>query len=686
MKFISSVIEKFKKLSFVQKSGIILWFILFIFFLTFVIKQYTSFNSYHPRDFAAEANPIARTIFAGKFFDSMALCGYPFFLQTHLSIVPFLMIPFLFIFPSGITLLFISTLLIFTGLIFLFLTARKILKSDLLAILITLSFLLYLPVQHNILNDWRYNFFYIPVVILTFYFYINRRFGLFLIFFIVTLFTRDEGLFVVLFFPLLEILNTLFYKYLPGTELFEEKKPDIRYIIFPVISSILFFIIFSYGFKHIIVKYTEYKSPIFLFERYGSNTLEAAKNIVLNFFNVLFKDLLQPQKIKFFIKDIFLPLLFLPVIGFQSFILSLPTIFLYLMFDYPKDVSISSPFFITTAGVRYITFFLSYMGIGLIFGLKNISLIIKNEKYFKFIATVLLLITIWIGLSNSPLPLPFSTKYDPSRFTIKERDIKIKEMLKRIKRKERVMTQFDYLAYFLHSPYLGDINFAFGFNYKLNPLGEKLFLDLKKRWFFNLDHFFFNMWRYRNSNPSYIIEDTYDGAFIFRILKTNERPDSKTEQFWNILFSPRFAVKFNERYAYISKEESSYPLLYSYPKGLNIFKPFIEKREDGILINIPLNISKDTKFRKKDFEKLESDELSDNIIFNLIINSRTESIQRNIKPVVPVRFFEKEKIFKSQIFIERERLPSTIQIQIFEDRDGEFVSILPQPIIIRAGY
>jgi uncharacterized membrane protein len=405
-KWLDGVAAKIRSMSFAQTVAMALLLFLFVFCTVFVLKQYLSLNSYHPRDFACEANPITRTLFAGKFFDSLALTTHPFFLQTHASITPFVMMPGFVLFPSGAALLFMAMLLYFTAAVYVFLIARHVLKSDWLALLCAAVYCVYLPIQYNMLNDWRYNFLYIPIVIVTFYYYLRRDFKLFILFLTLTVLTRDEGIFVVLFYPVLELLNPLLLKRAPGLAVFEDGLKK-RYVTVPLVIIVSYFALFTVAMKKVYPLISgDNLMPLFLFEKYGSSPVEVAKYMVTHLFTILGRDAFQPEKLAFFGKELFGPLLLLPLAGIQGFLLAVPSVFLYLLFDYPTTMSISSPFAVTTAGVRYLTFFISYFVISLIFGVKNLSLVIRNRKAFGIVATLLLLAVIFINLRGSPFPLP----------------------------------------------------------------------------------------------------------------------------------------------------------------------------------------------------------------------------------------------------------------------------------------
>lgn len=688
--FLSRLLRKTAELPTARKLSLAVLLGLFVFFLVFVLRQYTSLNSYHPRDFAAEANPIVRTVFAGRFFDSMALCSYPFFLQTHLSITPFLMLPFVAVAPSGITLLVLATALIFAGLVFLWLTARHLLHDDLLALLVALAFLLYLPVQNNLLNDWRYNFLYIPAILATFHFYITRRFVPFLVAFLVTMLTRDEGILVVSVFPLAELLNPLLLRRLPHLAWHTDRLRK-RFVIAPAVSILLSFLLLSILFKKLVPRWTGYDAHLlFLFEKYGSTTLEVAKTVLLNPLRPL-RDILQPQKLAFFAKDIFLPLLFLPLLGPQGLLFALPTIGLYLVFDYPQTLSISSPYSVETAGVRYLTFFLSYLGISLAYAVKNLSALLPKRPRLAYgLSIALLLVIVAVGVRNSPLPFPGSAKHDPRRFTLTSRDRTLKHRLfPSIRRHEGLTTQFDYLAWFLGQTYLADVNHAYGFDFSEHPLGDKLLLDLRKRWYFNLDHFFHVMWRFRNASPGYELLDAYDAAFLLgRLPSADTTPSERTRQFWDFLFSSRFPVNFHERYAYRLPSPAPTPTARPILRGENlptVFPPSLRKTGTEHVITLPILVPSSVRFRPKTIHPHKPDERGDNLVLAFVFRSPSGEIRRTVKPVPAVRFWERDRTFLCETRLEPGTLqgPAQVWLHILEEREPDgLVPLTPNPILL----
>ncbi|MDD5066303.1 MAG: DUF2079 domain-containing protein [bacterium] len=684
------IIQFMKGLNTVQKTAIVLIFILFLVYLACSLKQYTSFNSIHPRDFAQEANPVSLTLFYGKFMGSH-LDGQPLFLQTHVSIVPFLMLPFLALFRCGEIFIILATLLIFIGAYFIYRIALFLLKSDWLALFSSLLYCIYVPIQYNVLNDWRYNFFYIPVVIAAFYYYIKRREKLFLLFFVLTILTRDEGIFIVLMYPVLELFNAYLLKKKKELALFDDRLKVKNYILIPLAVILVYFVLFSFLLKKYFIHLTGFDQiRMFLFEKFGKTPFEVAFYFLTHFFSIIKEYILDIRKIGFFVNELFLPLLFLPFIGFQAFILALPSLFLYLLFEYPSGMSISSPYSVTTAGVRYLTFFLSYFIIATIMAIRNLRVWIKDEKYFRFAAFGLFSVILLINLRNSPMPLPFTGKYESRRFTLTDRDKAIKKMIGIIKRNDTVTTQFDYLAYFLDRKFLADVNHVMQFNYELIPLGRYVFVDLKKRWFFNVDNFFFTMWRVRESGEPYTLIDLYDAAFLLSRDTSRKNPglNITADALWQYIFSQQFPVRFYDKYAYVRKEEkpSGSSLLVNFKDHLRVFSPIVSKENDAFLVQVPVLAGKNAVFRLKDYMNYREDELSDNIDLVLSFQSPVHSFQLDVQPVCPVRFWEREKIYWNDIKLDRAGLMKTTY-QVFLDivmkRDGEKeVRLTPRSLLI----
>ncbi len=646
---------KIKKYNFtlVDKITFLLIFLTFLISLIYSLKQFESFHSFHPRDFATEAQPAFQTLFAGKFYNTN-LVPDNLFLQTHFSIIPILMMPFIIIFPYPETLLFLKIIFIFTGAIYLYYLSKKILKNDIFSLFITLFYTIYVPIQYIILNDWRYTAFYIPAIIILFYYYIKRSYKGFIIFSLLVIFLRDEGVLALLFFPLIEYINHLLVKKKSKFALFKDHIDVKKYIITPLLLIILYVIFIQIIIKKIMGEITGYKlSLLFVFQKYGNSTIEAIKYIFTHPFQILLNDILDIRKINFIFNDLLYYLLYLPIIGIQTFILAIPSILLYMLFDYPTHLSISSPFYLTTAGIRYTAIFLPFFLISVIYAMKNLKILIKNQKILKIFIITLFLIITFINLKNSPLPYPFSTKYNPSRFSITKRDENIKNMIKFITRKDSLTTQFDYLAYFLNLKYLSDINQAYNFDYTLIPLGNYIFIDLKKRWYFNIDAFFFNLWRARESSKYKLIR-YYDGAFILATTNIDIRPSPPNifsiNVLWDYIFSNKFLFPFYKKYSYVKNSDNQkLNLLYNYENKIKIFKPQILKNKKEIMLLLPIS-KNGIKFKKKYYLQPKENEFPDNLILNIVIVKDKSIIsQLNIKPVFPFRLWKDNKTYLNYI-------------------------------------
>lgn len=690
MKLYNNLLKKTKQLNTIQIIAIILISILFIVYLSYSLKQFNTLNTYHPRDFAQEANPITLTLFYGKFMGSY-LDGMPLFLQTHVSIVPFIMLPFIAVLPYVQTFIIIATLLIFIGAYFIYKISLYFIKSDIIALLSSLLYCVYVPLQYNVLNDWRYNFFYIPIIVATFYFYIKRNYRYFLICFILTILTRDEGIFVILMYPILELLNAFLLKKKKELALFDDKLRIKQYIVIPILSIVAYFFFISFLLKKLFIQITGYDHiRLFLFSKFGDNPIEVAIYMITHPFEIIKEYVFNAQKNGFFMKEMFLPLLFLPFIGFQGLILALPTLFLYLLFDYPDKLSISSPYSLTTAGVRYLTFFLSYFIIATILAIRNMQIWIKNKKYFQYTAVGLLTVIIFINLKNSPMPLPFSSKVNKKRFSITPRDEKIKTILKKVKRTETITTQFDYLAYYLNRKLLGDVNHVMQFNYELIPLGDNVFIDLKKRWFFNVDNFFFTLWRIRNSGKPYYLIDIHDGAFLLSrdSTKKSANINATAKNIWQFIFSQRFSVPFYDKYTYVHKEEKpeNRRKFFNYKNVLQLYKPAIKRISNSFLIQIPLKTDESIVFRKKSYHDLKNEEFADNIELIVHFTSSGHYHQLRLKPVCPLRFWDKNTLYLNDILINKDTLIKgtyTVSLDIIQQKSKKKEEKLnSKPLII----
>lgn len=109
----------------------------------------------------------------------------------HMSLVNFFLLPFYLVFPSALTLLFMQTLFLGSGVFAVYLISKEVLGKE-WPVLPAVIYAFYPALQYINLYEVHYIAFSIPLLLFTFYFYLKKRFVPFVIFMVFSLFCREE--------------------------------------------------------------------------------------------------------------------------------------------------------------------------------------------------------------------------------------------------------------------------------------------------------------------------------------------------------------------------------------------------------------------------------------------------------------------------------------------------------------
>lgn len=247
-------------------------------------------------------------------------------LGVHFSLILYLFAPIYAIFQSPKTLLILQAFMLALGALPLYLIARKKTKSILFAQAISITYLLYPALFIMSVYDFH-EFSFAPVLILfTLYFLETGKYKSFWIFFVLTLFIKEDlalsGLFIGLYIILVKKEKKL------GTLVFL-----ISLIYF--IATIKIFMPFfgqPYNFTD---RYLEFAST--KYKGYTGVTYDMITNPIHTLKVIFF----NPQKLSYIIK-IFYPVIFLPFCSSMAFILILPSLLINLLSSSIPQFSIYS--------------------------------------------------------------------------------------------------------------------------------------------------------------------------------------------------------------------------------------------------------------------------------------------------------------------------------------------------------
>ncbi len=291
----SAVFSFFKKLQW--KFNV--W-VYFVFFLMFGVFGYASYVRHHvfasSFDFAIFSQAIWNT-WNGSFLYS-SIKGGICLLGDHISPILALLAP---IFSFGFkpeVLLILQAGAAASSVFPLYALSKTILKEDLLAFLFVVSFALYLPLRNSVRFDFHPEIFAIPLILCSFYWVVTNRLFLASLSLILVLMTKEVACLPVAMFGLYVC--------------FFQKK--FRFgILWVVISIVLFFVEI-----HFVAPYFSGEPYFYLRGNYSAWKSEG--------FITLLQFLFQGSSLTY-LKKIFLPVGFFPILSPFTLMLTLPSIF-----------------------------------------------------------------------------------------------------------------------------------------------------------------------------------------------------------------------------------------------------------------------------------------------------------------------------------------------------------------------
>jgi uncharacterized membrane protein len=284
-----------KKLLLILMVSILIYIVLFIFVS---IWKYKNFG-YNAIDLAI-FNQVFYNTSMGDLF-SMTIHPHSY-LGDHFEIIILLLTPIYMLFRSPVSLLVMQTVIIGASAWPLFLIAKKI-SNNTIALLMTTVYLLNPFIQNMNLFEFHILPFAIFTLLFAFYYYLENRFVLFLLFLFLSLLVREDVALVVIMFSLLSLFD----------------KKEKRWIITPGIIGIAWLAL-VFWLVPTLNNYDSYKF-IFYYSWLGDSVSEIVKNFFLHPLLVL-SHLFSLQNIFLYIA-LFLPFLLLPFLKPKYLLLSL---------------------------------------------------------------------------------------------------------------------------------------------------------------------------------------------------------------------------------------------------------------------------------------------------------------------------------------------------------------------------
>ncbi len=277
-------------------------------------------NLHTHNDLAIHAQVIWNTG-QGRLFETTLLEDRPTnYLGHHFSPALVLLIPLYTLWPDARLLLIVQSVLLALGAVPIFMLVRRQTGSQLLAISLSLAYLLFPALHYVNLFDFHEVILGVPLLSFAAYWLLTKRYRLLFVFLGLSLLVKEEMAFIAFAFGLyiaivqgrrrLGLLVTLLAI---GWGILTMR------IIMPSIAGHSFFPVGRYGYL-------------------GSSFGEMASSLVRNPVLVV-EHLLVPAKFRFLLY-LLVPLAFLPLVGFDTLLLSVPTIAYLLLSDYEPQYSI----------------------------------------------------------------------------------------------------------------------------------------------------------------------------------------------------------------------------------------------------------------------------------------------------------------------------------------------------------
>ncbi len=312
-------------------------------------------------------------------------------LAFHADFILVLLAPLYALWQDPRTLLFIQAVVIAIGAYFVFLIAKDVLKNKNIAVVMAFAYLINPSVQRANIYDFHAVVLATTFLLATFYFYLKRKYVLFIVFALLAAICKEQIWLIIALFGLLVTIHHR--KWILGLGIF-------------VISTAMFFFLLehaipaAHGSNHFALEY---------YSGFGSSTTDIAKAIILSPDKVLMK-VLEPDRYHF-ITQIFSPLGYLSYVFPFFLIFAGPDLLISLL---SSNSNLYQIYYQYTATMTPFIFLSAIYGIWVIQKLGQKSIFLKNfEKKYNIASgvtiTCLVIVyvlynTLYTAHSFGPLP------------------------------------------------------------------------------------------------------------------------------------------------------------------------------------------------------------------------------------------------------------------------------------------
>jgi uncharacterized membrane protein len=277
-------------------------------------------NLYSHNNLAIHAQVMWNTT-QGRWFDTTLLEDrHTNYLGHHFSPALLLLMPLYLVWPDAALLLLVQTILLALGVVPVYAYARRATGSELIAISLSAAYLLFPALQYTNLFEFHEITLAVPLLSFTAYWLLTKRYRLFFVFLILSLLVKEEIAFVTVAFASYIVLVQRRYRLGILVLLLAVGWGFLTMgIIMPAIAGDIYF-------------------PTGRYDYLGASFVEVARSVLLDPLLPL-RHLLALAKLEYLLQFL-VPLGLLPLLGFDTLILTVPTALYTLLSDYAPQYSI----------------------------------------------------------------------------------------------------------------------------------------------------------------------------------------------------------------------------------------------------------------------------------------------------------------------------------------------------------
>lgn len=300
-------------------------------------------------------------------------------LSVHADFILILISPLYFIWSNPKMLLLLQTIILALGSIFVYLTAKEVIKNKNFSLMLSVLFLLNPAVMYTNLYDFHAITLATTFLLGAFYFLLKRKYFLFLLFAFLAGITKEEVWAIIALFGLSIIVRQLYEK----RKIYDIKEFIFGSLIFVSCLSLFYLLVakiipLTRGGEHFAISY---------YSDFGTSAPDVIKNILLNPVKTMLT--LFQEDNRGYLTELFGPLGFTSIAAFPFLVFAIPDLSVNLLSSnaqlhqiyYQYSAAITPFIFIATIyGVRFIKSSIPNLSLGII-----AIYLIASTLYFQYI-------------------------------------------------------------------------------------------------------------------------------------------------------------------------------------------------------------------------------------------------------------------------------------------------------------